>query len=291
MTEITAPHAGKTSTSIARWTLQAIILPVRHAGHFFLAGLPFLLLYGGSYLVYGRFYGRFIEPLGLVTMTVPALRNFDQVTQWMTGVDGLIWALSLLTLAFWLCAWQRAVATGFREPIDAWLKASLSRMPQYLVLFGVWAVVGFVVFALSNALYTQNLWLHKFPLIEPNGLPSAQAPMAILLGLLGGVYVYTRFAPLTALTAAGSEASLTEALRLTGGKAGVRLMLGFIALLFLSWAVCIWSRNGAALAFGKDWPGPAHNLTRLFALLTQIWLATLAALAAAPSLQSREDDA
>jgi hypothetical protein len=288
MTETVAPHATKQSSSFAHRTRQAIILPVSHAGRFGLAGLPFLVLYGGGFLFYGRFYARLVEPLGLVTMTVPALRNFHQVTTWMSGVDGLIWALSLLSLAFWLCAWQRAVATRFREPVDVWLKASLRRMPQYLVVFGVWAVVGFVVFALANALYTQNLWLDKFPVITPNGLWRAQAPMTIILGLLATLYVYVRFAPWTALTAAGWNGSLTEAWRLTGGSAGLRLTLGFMALLVLSWALCIWSRNGAAIVYGKDWIGPAYHLTRFFALLTQIWLATLAALSAAPPPAPRE---
>ena len=288
MTERTARQAIKPSSSIARWTLQAITLPVSRAGHFGLAGLPFLLLYVGSFLVYGGFYASFIEPLSLVTMTVPALRNFEQITQWMTAGDGLIWALSLLTLAFWLCAWQRAVATRFREPVDVWLKASLMRMPHYLVVFGVWAVVGFVVFALANALYTQNLWLHQFPMIEANGLPRAQAPMTIILGLFAALYVYMRFAPLTALTASAWSGSLADVPRLTGGTTGLRLFLGFVALLFLSWALCIWSRNGAALIFGKDWIGPAYHLTRLLALLTQIWLATLAALSAAPDTEQRQ---
>ncbi|GAB2174475.1 hypothetical protein [Dongia sp. agr-C8] len=287
MTDIAAPPATKPSPHIAHWTLQAVTLPVRRAGRCGLAGLPFLILYAGGYLLHGGFYAHLIEPLSLVTMTVPALRNFDQVTQWMTATDGLIWALSLLTLAFWLCAWQRAVATGFREPVDAWLKASLRRMPQYLVVFGAWAVVGFVLFALSNALYTQNLWLNRFPVIDADGLPRARAPLTIILGLVGALYVYVRFAPLTALTAAGWDGSLAEVPRLTGGGTGPRLCLGFIALLFLSWAFCIWSRNGAALIYGKDWIGPAYHLTRLFALLTQIWLATLAALAAAPLASPR----
>ncbi len=288
MTETTATHDISQAPSVAHRTLQAIILPVRHVGRFGLAGLPFLLFYVGGYLFYGGFYAHFIEPLSMVTMTVPALRNFDQITAWMTASDGFIWALSLLTLAFWLCAWQRAVATRFREPVDAWLKASLRRLPQYFVVFGVWAIVGFVVFALSNALYTQNLWLNRFPIIEANGLPRAQAPMTIILGLLGAIYIFVRFAPLTALTAAAWDGSLREVLRVTGGSAGLRLVLGFVALLFLSWALCIWSRNGAALIFGEYWIGPAHHLTRFFALLTQIWLATLAALSSAPLLRSRE---
>jgi len=288
MTETTAPRAIKQSASIAHWTLQAITLPVRHGRHFGLAGLPFLILYIGGFLLHGPFYARLIEPLGLVTMTVPALRNFELITRWLSVGDMLIWALSLLTLAFWLCAWQRGVATRFREPVDAWLKASLRRMPQYLVVFGVWAVVAFVMFALSNALYTQNLWLHKFPIIAANGLPQAQAPLAIILGLLAALTLFMRFAPFTALIAAGWNGSLAEALRLTGGSRGLRLALGIMALLFLSWVLCIWSRNGAAWIAGANWPGYAHHLTRFVALLTQIWLATFAALAAAP-LSAREE--
>jgi hypothetical protein len=278
VSETTSATAPATS-SVTHRTLRAIILPFAFVGRFGIAGLPFLIL-GAILWRSGLFHG-FTGPVSLVTMTVPALQEFGRQTEWMSGKVGMVWFSSLLTFAFWLCAWQRATATQFREPLGVWLTASLRCMPQYLIAFGAWAITGFVVFALANALYSQNLWLSGFPL-RPNGMPEPRAPLAIVIALLASLYVYVRFAPLTALVAGDRHGSLQDAFRITAGKAGLRLYLATVLLLVLSWALCVASRNASTWIAGTDWIGYAFWFTRILALLTQVWLATFAALTAAP---------
>ena len=214
MTETMSQPVSERHLSIARCTLQAITLPFARADRLVLAGLPFLALCGIGWLWNGNLFYDFVKPISLVTLTVPALQEFGRAARSMSGIDGIAWFISLTTLAFWLCAWQRAIATGFREPLADWLIASLRRMPQYLAMFGAWAIVGFVVFALSNALYSENLWLSHFPVIDPNGLPRARAPLTISVGLLASLFVYVRLAPLTALAAWDGRGSPRDAARI-----------------------------------------------------------------------------
>src|SRR5262249_15953748 len=124
MGETTSADAEQPSA--AHRTLRAIIPPFAAVAPFGIAGLPFLIL-GAILWRLGLFYG-FTGPLSLVTLTVPALQEFGRQVQSMSGIDGVCWCLSLLTLAFWLCAWQRAVATQFRERLGVWLAASLRLM-------------------------------------------------------------------------------------------------------------------------------------------------------------------
>lgn len=288
MARATTLQAAERPTSVTQWTLHAIALPFLRAGHLGLAGLPFLLFAGVAWRL--EVFYAFVGPLSLVTLTVPALQEFGRQTEVMAGPAGIAWFVGLLALGFWFCAWQRAVATGFREPIGAWLGASFRRMPQYLVCYGVWAALAFIVFALANALYSQNLWLANFPVIRPNGLPEAQAPRAIVVGLLLVLYVFVRFAPLTGLVASAWSGTLEEATRVTWSGLGLRLILAFIALLVLGWALGVGSRNLSALIAGAAWPSYAFYFTRFLALLTQIWLVTLAALSAS-ALRPRQNDA
>jgi hypothetical protein len=61
-----------------------------------------------------------------------------------------------------------------------------------------------------------------------------------------------------------------------------RLAIAGLPFLILGIILCVWSRNASAWIAGADWIGYAFMLTRFIALVTQIWLAGFAALAAAP---------
>lgn len=68
------------------------------------------------------------------------------------GTDFLeIYGLLFLAMALWLCAWQRAVARGFAEPILRWLGGSLVRLPGYIFALAFWLLVPAVVMSIPLA--------------------------------------------------------------------------------------------------------------------------------------------
>src|SRR5581483_7438072 len=122
-----------------------------------------------------------------------------------------------LVLAIWLCAWQRAAARDFAEPIPRWLGRSLLHLPGYFLALLVWmlapALVIVVPFLAMAALFALNAgagWAVPAQEVasemssvpgELNDFQWLVLAIAFLLVSLIALWLSARLSPLPALVA------------------------------------------------------------------------------------------
>ena len=108
------------------------------------------------------------------TMPLPAMApeiGIDFLT-----VEGLLF----LAMALWLCAWQRAAARGFAEPLLPWLGGSLLRFPGYVLALAVWLLAPAVLLSLP---FMALSWFVGRTLLQQGAVPPNQTPQQALQNL------------------------------------------------------------------------------------------------------------
>lgn len=173
-------------------------------------------------------------------------------------VEGVLF----LALSLWLCAWQRAAARGFGEPILRWLGSSLLRLPGYVLALAVWLLAPVVVLLIpigvTLGLIALNMglgWAAPSRQVagEMAAIPGMLSDLqwwvlaiAMLTVALVALWLNARLSPLPALVASqGWRRALGRAWRLSHGHGfGLSVsLLGYTLLAFL--AILI-----AGIAFG-----------------------------------------
>jgi hypothetical protein len=222
------------------------------------------------------------------------------------GLDILkIQGVALLALSLWLCAWQRAAARGFAEPIPRWLGGSLLRLPGYIVAFVIWLLSPAVVLAIP---FAGLAWLiTRLIAFNPGLSPPAQTPLDQAAAILGffsdlqwwviaaavvtvaliALWLSARLSPLPALVASqGWRGTFGRAWQLSRGHGfGLSASLaGYTILIFLLLLISGFVYGAAVVARSGSVPDPgaavvfASIVNMLAAALLAIWQASLGAL-------------
>jgi len=200
--------------SVPRIFAVGLVLPFAHPVRLILgAVLPGLLIAAAT--VFGPI-GRIFtmwqdlgldQPTGLAAGAPPVMPQDLGID--FLEIDGIL----LLSLALWLCTWQRAVARGFGEPILRWLGSSLRRLPGYVLAFLIWTLAPAVVVSLPlaalGALVGRNLsaapMSPRDQMIAIGEMFSSVQLWALGIGLLTialvALWLNARLSPLPALVA------------------------------------------------------------------------------------------
>ena len=224
-------------------------------------------------------------------------------------IDGILF----LALALWLCAWQRAAARGFAEPVLRWLGGSIVRFPGYIFALGIWLLApAAVMFAPVGGLG----WF-----IGRASVPAGATPqeafqemrgvmemfsdlqwwvigIAMLMITLIALWLNARLSPLPALVASrGWRGALGRAWHLSHGHgfglsvsmAGYTLLSFFVLLIAaITFGAVMYTRASAGI------PDPSTGiifggiLDLFVTALVVIWHASLGALVVRDGLSPAE---
>jgi len=183
-----------------------------------------------------------IAPTGNGTTTTPPPADAPpSIVGDILTLEGVMF----LALALWLCAWQRAAARNFAEPLPRWFGTSLLRLPGYILAFMIWvltpAVVIVLPFAAMVALIALNMgagW--AIPAQEAAGemaaIPAMLGDLQWLILMvvfvtmaLIALWLSARLSPLPALVASrGWRSALSRAWALSRGH-GLGLSVSMVA--------------------------------------------------------------
>jgi hypothetical protein len=300
--------------SVPRIFVVGLVLPFAHPIRLVLGSvLPLVVIAAAAFGPIGRVFTAWKAlasgpiAIGQSTTAPPVLPTGYAID--VLEAEGVLF----LAMALWLCAWQRAAARGFGEPILHWLGGSLGRFPGYILALLLWvlapAMALFVPVAALGALVARRLGTPS-PDTTPQGAFARLAAIggmfstlqwwvigiAFVVIILLALWLNARLAPLPPLVASqGWRRAFGRAWQLSRGHGfGLAVSLvGYSLLAFLLLMIGAMA-SGAVMYTRSPLSDPGSIATFVavgeFAIwaLVALWHASLGALVVRDGLSAAE---